>query len=61
MTTTVQELIDVLKDYPGATVVTIKIAADDQEFEIVDFKSEAKGLNILVGSKAEEDEEEEMK
>ena len=58
MTTTVLELIENLKHYPGATEVTITTAVDDQEFAIVDFKSEANGLNIVIGSKAEEDEEE---
>ncbi|MDZ8227032.1 hypothetical protein [Nostoc sp. ChiVER01] len=60
MTTTVLELLENLKHYPGATEVTIKAAVDDREFAIVDFKSEANGLNIVIVSKPEEDEEEEV-
>lgn len=57
MTTTVLELLENLKHYPGTTEVTIKAAVNDQEFAIVDFKSEANGLNIVIVSKPEEDEE----
>ncbi|MEH2256511.1 hypothetical protein [Nostoc sp.] len=50
MTTTVLELIENLKHYPGATVVTIK-DVDDLEFVIVDFKSESDGVTIVIGEK----------
>ncbi|MEH1817306.1 MAG: hypothetical protein V7L09_33585 [Nostoc sp.] len=60
MTTTVLELLDNLKRYPGATKLNIKAAVDDQEFAIVDFVAGIDGLTIVIGSKieAEPDEEE---
>ncbi|MBG1263083.1 hypothetical protein [Nostoc commune] len=58
MTTTVLELLENLKHYPGATEVTIK-DVDDQEFAIVDFKSFDDGVTIIIGEKEYEDEEEE--
>lgn len=62
MTTTVLELIENLKHYPGATEVTIKTAVDDQEFAIVDYQAGSDGLTIVIGSKVEPepDEEEEI-
>ncbi|MEA5601061.1 hypothetical protein [Nostoc sp. UHCC 0252] len=60
MTTTVLELLENLKHYPGATVVTITTAVDDQEFAIVGFKSLDGDVNIIIGSKAEKEEQEEI-
>ncbi|OYE02599.1 hypothetical protein [Nostoc sp. 'Peltigera membranacea cyanobiont' 232] len=56
MTTTVLELIENLKHYPGATVVTIK-DVDDVEFAfassvgaaIVDFKALDNTVTIIIG------------
>ncbi|MEH1981401.1 MAG: hypothetical protein V7L27_19395 [Nostoc sp.] len=58
MTTTVLELIENLKHYPGATEVTIK-DVDDVEFAIVDFKSFDGRVTIIIGEKEYEDDEEE--
>ncbi|MBN3940762.1 hypothetical protein [Nostoc sp. NMS9] len=58
MTTTVLELIENLKHYPGATEVTIK-NVDDVEFAITDFKSVDDGVTIIIGEKEYEDEEDE--
>ncbi|MBN3905128.1 MAG: hypothetical protein HWQ35_00620 [Nostoc sp. NMS1] len=58
MTTTVLELIENLKHYPGATKLNIK-DVDDEEFAIVDFKSFDDGVTIIVGEKGYEDDEEE--
>ncbi|WP_375495571.1 hypothetical protein [uncultured Nostoc sp.] len=57
MTTTVLELIENLKHYPGATEITIK-DVDDVEFAIVDFKSFDGGVTIIIGEKGYEDDEE---
>lgn len=58
MRTTVLELLANLKHYPGETVVTIT-DVDDQEFAIVDFKSEANTLNIVIGEIYEGEPEDE--
>ena len=66
MTTTVLELLENLKHYPGATAVTIQ-DVDDTEFAfafsvgeaIVDYKSFDDGLTIIIGEKEYEDEGEE--
>jgi hypothetical protein len=58
MTTTVLELIENLKHYPGATVVNIK-DVDDEEFAIVDFQSGDDGVTIVIGSKVESEPDEE--
>ncbi|MEH2052042.1 hypothetical protein [Nostoc sp.] len=58
MTTTVLELIENLKHYPGATEVTIQ-DVDDVEFAIIDFKSFDGGVTIIIGEKEYEDDEEE--
>jgi hypothetical protein len=52
MTTTVLELLEHLKHYPGATKVTIK-DVDDEEFVIVDFESEGNTMNIIIGKRHE--------
>jgi hypothetical protein len=52
MTTTVLELIENLKHYPGATEVTIK-DVDDEEFAIVDFLTRIDGMTIVIGSKVD--------
>jgi hypothetical protein len=59
MTTTVLELIENLKHYPGVTKVNIK-DVDDVEFAIVDYVAGTDGVTILIGSKidGEGDEEE---
>jgi hypothetical protein len=57
MTTTVLELIANLKHYPDLTVVTITDIYD-QEFVIVDFKSETNTLNIIIGEVVYEEESE---
>ncbi|MEH1771584.1 hypothetical protein [Nostoc sp.] len=56
MTTTVLELIENLKHYPGATAVNIK-SVDDEEFAIVDYKSGDDGVSIIIGEKVYEDDE----
>ncbi|MEH1817480.1 MAG: hypothetical protein V7L31_00010 [Nostoc sp.] len=48
MTTTVLELLEDLKHYPGATELIIK-DVDDQEFAIVDFEAEGNTVNIIIG------------
>lgn len=48
MTTTVLELLEHLKHYPGATEIIIK-DVDDQEFAIVDFRAEDNSLSIVIG------------
>ena len=58
MTTTVQELIANLKHHPDNTVVTIK-DVEDQEFAIADFILGADGLNIVIDTKEEAEEEDE--
>ena len=58
MTTTVLELIENLKHYPGGAKLTIK-DVDDVEFAIVDVKSFDDGVNIIIGEKEYEDEEDE--
>ncbi len=59
MTTTVLELIENLKHYPGATKLNIKAAVDDTEFAIVDFQGSTDGLTIVIGSKVEPEPDEE--
>ena len=54
MTTTVVELIENLKHYPGITKVVIT-DVDDQEFAIVDFQHENDKLTIVIGEKEEEE------
>ncbi|MEH1811941.1 MAG: hypothetical protein V7K26_03610 [Nostoc sp.] len=58
MTTTVLELLDNLKHYPGATGLNIK-DVDDQEFAIVDYVAGIDGLTIVIGSKVESEPDEE--
>lgn len=65
MTTTVSELIENLKHYPGAAKVTIK-DVDDVEFAmpsagaaIVDFVAGTDGLTIVIGEKVESEDDEE--
>ncbi|MEH2371961.1 hypothetical protein [Nostoc sp.] len=57
MTTTVRELLEVLKDYREEMVVVIK-DVNDQKFPIIDFQSQANTLNIIIGEKQGEEEEE---
>jgi len=58
MTTTVLELLENLKHYPGATKLNIR-DVDDEEFAIVDFKSGDDGVTIVIGEKEYGDSEEE--
>lgn len=48
MATTVLDLLEDLKHYPGATELIIK-DVDDQEFMIVDFEAEGNAVNIIIG------------
>ncbi|MBN3877946.1 MULTISPECIES: hypothetical protein [unclassified Nostoc] len=57
MTTTVLELIENLKHYPGATEVTIK-DVDDEEFAIVDYQYKGDGVTIVIDEKVDDEEEE---
>ncbi|MEH2312361.1 MAG: hypothetical protein V7K35_13400 [Nostoc sp.] len=57
MTTTVKELIDVLKDYSDQMEITIKHDVDNQKFAIVDFQSIGNTLNFIISEKVEESEE----
>ncbi|MEH2307809.1 hypothetical protein [Nostoc sp.] len=57
MTTTVLELIENLKHYPGATKLNIK-DVDDGEFAIVDFVAGIDGLTIVIGESEDGEEEE---
>ncbi|MBN3942996.1 MAG: hypothetical protein V7L21_26320 [Nostoc sp.] len=58
MTSTVGELIENLKDYPAETVLAVK-DVDDVEFAITDFKSFDDGVTIIIGSKVDEEPDEE--
>ncbi|MEH1786373.1 MAG: hypothetical protein V7L23_12500 [Nostoc sp.] len=57
MTTTIQELVAHLKHYPDNTVVTIK-DVDDGEFVIVDYQSVNNTLEIIIGSKVDNEGDE---
>jgi hypothetical protein len=61
MTTTVLEILENLKHYPGATRLNIK-DVDDEEWAIVDYQAGTDGVTIVIGEKAESepDEEEEI-
>ena len=58
MTTTVLELIENLKHYPGATKLNIR-DVDDEEFAIVDYQSGDDGVTIVIGEKVDDDPEDE--
>ncbi|OYD92758.1 hypothetical protein CDG77_13975 [Nostoc sp. 'Peltigera membranacea cyanobiont' 213] len=58
MTTTVLELLENLKHYPGVTKLHIR-DVDDVEFAIVDYQPGTDGLTIVIGEKVESDDEEE--
>ena len=57
MTTTVLEMLENLKHYPGATHLNIR-DVDDEEFAIVDFVAGTDGLTIVIGEKVDEGEDE---
>lgn len=58
MTTTVLELLENLKHYPGATKLNVR-DVDDEEFAIVDFQSGDDGVTIVIGEKVESEPDEE--
>ncbi|OYE03028.1 hypothetical protein [Nostoc sp. 'Peltigera membranacea cyanobiont' 232] len=58
MTTTVLEVLENLKHYPGATKVNIK-DVDDEEFAIVDFHPGDDGVTIVIGETEDGEPEEE--
>lgn len=58
MTTTVLELLESLKHYPGVTKVNIK-DVDDEEFAITDFVAGTDGITIVIGSIVDEEPDEE--
>ncbi|MEH2080217.1 MAG: hypothetical protein V7K89_09440 [Nostoc sp.] len=59
MITTVQQLIEKLQQFPADSVVTVTTAADDQEFLIIELKSEDKSVSIIVGESVDDEPEEE--
>ncbi|MBN3892508.1 MAG: hypothetical protein HWQ43_26310 [Nostoc sp. JL31] len=50
MATTVLELIENLKHYPGATKLNIK-DVDDEEWAILDYQSGDDGVTIVIDEK----------
>ena len=58
MTTTVQQLIENLQQFPAASVVAVK-DVDDEEFAIVGFNPGGNGVTIVIGSKVESEPDDE--
>ena len=57
MTTTVQQLIENLQQFPDASVVAVK-DVDDQEFAIVGFNPGDNTVTIVITDELRHDEEE---